>query len=117
MVIVADRKELLRHYKESHRPAGVFRILNVGENRSFVGSSTNVPGLLNRHRFELEMGSHRNKPLQADWNRLGESGFSFETLDLLDPPADDPSWNPAEEVAELETMWRERILAEGGELY
>lgn len=112
-----DRKELLRQYKESHRPTGVYRIFNVGANRSLLGSSTNVPGLLNRHRFELEMGSHRNKELQRDWNQQGESAFRFEPLDLIDPPSDNPSWDAGEDLAELEAMWRERLVAQGGELY
>jgi len=114
---MVDRKDILRRYKESHRPTGVFRILNRASGASFIGSSTNVPGLLNRHRFELEMGSHRNKALQADWNQLGEDGFVLETLDLIDPPADDPGWNASDDLAELEAMWRDRIVAEGGSLY
>lgn len=114
---MVDRRALTRQYKESERPIGVFRVHNVAANKSLLGSSKNVLGRLNRHRFDLEMGSHAHRELQADWLDLGESAFCFETLDLINAPVDDPSWDPAEDLAELEAMWRERIIAEGGALY
>ena len=79
---------------------------------AFLGSSVDVPSMLNRQRFELEIGSHKDRALQAEWNRCGPEGFAFEVLDTLEPP-DDPAYDPREDMAELLEMWRERLAADG----
>ena len=95
-----DRKEALRAYKENPPPMGVFAVRNIVDGKAFVGSAPNLPGRLNRERFDLEMGSHRDREMQADWDRLGEEGFTFEALDTLEP-SDDPAADTAEELATL----------------
>ena len=80
-----DRKELIREYKETPRPAGVYRVRNVVGGRSLLGSSPDVPAVLNRARFQLDAGLHPDKELQKDWRALGADAFVFETLDLLEP--------------------------------
>ena len=112
---VPDRKESVRRYKETARPMGVFRVRNASSGVSLVGTSVDVPAMLNRQRFQLEMGSHPNRALQRDFAELGEAAFAFDSLDLLEP-ADEPDADPAEELLALETMWRER-LAETGERF
>jgi len=112
----SERRALVRAHKETPRPMGVFRVRNVAESRSFVGSSTNLTGILNRHRFQLRAGNHASRPLQADWNRLGEDAFAFESLDELDPITE-PGHDPTPDLEELETLWRERLAAAGEELY
>jgi hypothetical protein len=72
-----DRKELIRQYKETPRPMGVFRVHNTVADRSFVGTSRDLPSMLNRQRFQLEHGSHPNRELQEDWDRLGAAAFAF----------------------------------------
>lgn len=103
-----DRIEMLRAYKESPPPMGVFAVRNTAEGRALIGGSPNVAGRLNRERFALEMGSHLSKPLQADWNRLGESAFAFEVLDTLEP-SDDPDFDSSAELSELAEMWAEKL--------
>lgn len=102
------RKELLREYKESPRPAGVYAVRNTVEGKALVGSSVNLPGMLNRIRFQLANGSSPFATLQADWNRLGEDAFVFETLDTLEP-SDDPTADPADDLAELVAMWLDKL--------
>ena len=79
------RKARIRRYKETLPPAGVFRVRNTATGKSLVGSSANLPGTLNRHRFQLERGSHPSRELQADWSALGPDAFEFEVLDQLKP--------------------------------
>jgi hypothetical protein len=114
---MADRKELLRRYKETPRPAGVFAVRNTAEGKALVGSSVNLPGMLNRQRFQLEAGGCPIRTMQADWDRLGESAFTFEVLDTLEPPDDDPSYDPAEDLAELLGMWIDRLGLPAEKLY
>ncbi|MCX6092506.1 MAG: GIY-YIG nuclease family protein [Candidatus Bipolaricaulota bacterium] len=111
-----DRKALVREYLETPRPAGVCAIRNTATGKTLLGSSPNLPGVLNRQRFQLENGSHPDVELQADWNTLGPDAFAFETLDLL-KPSDDPGYDPSEDLRVLKAMWLEKLTASGVPLY
>ena len=112
----ADRKTRIRDYKDTPRPAGVFRIHNTAKRKSLVGSTTDIPGMLNRQRFQLENGSHPDKELQKDWSELGPDVFEFETLDQLEP-RDDPAYDPNDDLVVLKRMWVEKLTATGETLY
>ena len=49
-----DKTAAKLEYKLSHRPMGVFQIRNTTNGKIFVDSSINVPGKINRHKFQLE---------------------------------------------------------------
>ena len=107
-----DRRELIRNYKETPLPAGVYRIRNAVNGRSVVGSSRNLPGMLNRQSFQLEHGSHPDRELQKDWKRFGPQAFSFEILDQLEPSSE-AGYDPAEDLRVLLDMWLEKLKAAG----
>ncbi len=111
-----DRREIIRNYKGTPRPAGVYRVRNTVNGRSVVGSSPNLPGILNRQRFQLERGSHPDRELQKDWNELGSEEFTFETLDQLEPSSE-AGYDPSEDLRVLLQMWREKLKASGELLY
>ncbi len=112
----ADRKALVREYLETPRPAGVYCVRNVSSGKLLLGSSSDLPGILNRQRFQLEGGLHPDRELQADWNVLGSDAFAFETLDLL-KPSDEPDYDSREDLRTLKTMWLEKLTAAGVSLY
>ena len=111
-----DRRELIRKYKETPPPAGVYQVRNMVNGKSAVGASPNLPGMLNRQRFQLEHGSHPDRELQSDWNEFGSRAFTFEILDQLEPSreADD---DPSEDLRVLAQMWREKLKSSGEPLY
>jgi hypothetical protein len=111
-----NRKARIRQYKETLPPVGVFRVRNPATGKSLVGSSTNLPGTLNRHRFQLERGSHPSRELQADWNALGADAFKFEVLDQL-KPSDKPDYDPTEDLKVLKELRLEKLKASGELLY
>lgn len=111
-----DRRDLIRKYKETPRPAGVYRVRNTVNGKSLVGSSLNLPGMLNRQRFELEHGSHPNQELQKDWNELGPDAFTFETLDRLEPSGEAGD-DPSEDLRVLLQIWFEKLGETGEPLY
>jgi hypothetical protein len=113
---LVDRKALRRQYRENVRPAGLFGVRNVTEGVLLVGTSVDLPGMLNRQRFQLELGSHPDKALQADWNRLGADAFSFETLDQLAPPAAATA-DVRDDLDTLRDMWLQKLADEGQRLY
>ena len=111
-----DRKTRIREYKETPRPAGVYQVRNSVTGRSLIGSTTDLPGMLNRQRFQLENGSHPDKELQKDWSEFGSDKFEFEILDQLEP-SDDPNYDPAEDLISLKNMWIEKLKESGETLY
>jgi len=111
-----DRKTLIRQYKETPRPMGVFRVHNTADDRSLVGTSRDLPSMLNRQRFQLDHGSHPNRALQEDWNRLGQEAFVLEVLDTLDP-ADRSESDLVDDLAVLEQLWLDKLLPYGARGY
>ena len=103
-----NRKEMVRAYRETARPMGIFRVHNTVSDRSFVGRSLDLPSILNRMRAQLSFGGHPNRALQRDWNELGPDAFAFEVLDTL-PPTDDEAYDPADDLSILEALWLERL--------
>jgi hypothetical protein len=106
--MTADRKALIRQYKETPRTRGVGRVHNTRDDKSFVVTSRDLPAFLNRQRAQLRIGSHPNGKLQEDWKALGEESFAFEVLDTL-TPKDEPGYDPKDDLAVLETMWLEKL--------
>jgi hypothetical protein len=103
-----DRKELIRQYKDTPRPMGVFRVVHTASGKCLVGTSVDLPSVLNRERAQLRLGGHRNEALQRDWNSFGADAFVFEVLDTLTPP-DEPGYDPTGDLQVLEQMWLEKL--------
>ncbi len=105
---MADRKELIRQYKQKIVPMGIFQIRNLINGKIFVGSSKNLQNFANRHKFQLKLGSHKNKDLQDDYIKYGGVNFVFEIIDHL-PEKEDPAYNYTRDLKVLEDMWLEKL--------
>jgi hypothetical protein len=105
---VKSRKEINQEYAERVKPAGVFQVKNLKNGKVLLGSSLNLEGSLNKHRFMLKIGSHTNKALQADWNEFAAEQFVFEILEEVERK-DDPNFNLKDELALLEMIWLEKL--------
>lgn len=106
------KAELKQSYKLSHRPVGVYQFKNNASGKIMVGSSPNLDGIENRHRFQLKMGMHPNKELQQDWKELGDEQFSFEVLEIV-KPHEDGNLDYSEELSILEELWLEKLQPYG----
>jgi hypothetical protein len=84
------RKQLVREYKERKKKIGIFAIRNKATGKIFLDRTMNLDVAFNKHRFQLNMGSHPQKEMQADWVEFGEANFSYEPLETLDDAPDDP---------------------------
>lgn len=102
------KKELKREYQQSPRPMGVYQIRNLVKDKVLLGSSLNLPGIFNRYKFQLQMGSHRNKILQTEWNEFGSKNFAFEILDELTATSE-PGRDYREELIFLEDLWLDKL--------
>lgn len=87
---------------------GVYQIKNTVNGKVLIGSSRNLPGILNRFRSELKLGSCRNSALQNEWEQFGSGAFEFEELEVLEP-LDDPAYDPSEDLKILEELWTEKV--------
>ena len=112
----ADRRAKIREYKEAARPAGVFRVRNTETGRTLIGHSVDLPGMLNRQRFQLRSGAHPNGELQSDWRQWGADAFAFEVVDLLEP-AEGSEQISTEDLKSLAAAWAEKLAEEGVPLY
>jgi group I intron endonuclease len=111
-----NKKELKREYKQTLRQMGVFQIRNTANNKVFIGSSLNLDGIFNRHEFQLKMGGHPNKALQADWNQFGAENFEFEILEELFP-RENPGYDYRADLEVLEDLWLEKLEPYGDKGY
>ncbi|HEX7599263.1 MAG TPA: GIY-YIG nuclease family protein [Polyangia bacterium] len=102
------RAELRRDYKETPRQSGIFQIKNTKTGKILLGSSTNLHGPLNKHRFMLSIGRHDNVPLQNDWKQFGPEAFAFEILEVV-KPSDQPAFCLEDELTLLEQIWLEKL--------
>ena len=102
------KEELKREYRERKKPAGVFQVRNKANGRILLGSSLNLEGPLNSHKFMLTIGKHRNEALQMDWDAFGADQFTFEILETV-KVSDDPQFDLKDELTLLEEIWIEKL--------
>jgi group I intron endonuclease len=103
-----DKKKLISDYKNTKVPMGIYMIKNKVTGKVLLGSSLNLNGPLNRHKFELKTGMHKNPELMEDWKKYGEENFSFEFLETL-KYHDDPEYNYEDDLKLLEMMTIEKF--------
>ncbi len=103
-----DKKALVREYKETRRPMGVYCIRNTVNGKLLVARSVDLPSILNRQRGQLRSGRHPNPTLQKDLVEYGVEAFVVEVLDTLEPPAQADS-DPAVDLRTLEQMWLDKL--------
>ena len=107
-----SRAELKRQYKETPKQAGIFLVTNTQNGKVLLGSSTNLHGPLNKHRFLLTHRMHPIKRLQEDWDRYGAQAFTFEVVEVIQAK-DDPAFCLEDELRLLEEIWIEKTGALG----
>jgi hypothetical protein len=107
-----DKSSPKKESKQAKRPMGVYRIRNTRNNKSYVGFDIDLSARINRHKAELNFGSHRNRELQVEWNPFGESFSQFEVLDELNHKENSPA-SPIEELQVLAEMWTRKLEKAG----
>ena len=111
-----DRKARIREYKDTPHPMGIYQIKNKVNGKILIGSSVNLPAIINRCKAELKIGSYRNIVLQQEWKQFGSENFEFNELENLEP-TDDPTYDPAEDLYVLEALWMEKLAPFGDKGY
>lgn len=59
---------------------GIYEILNLVDNKFYIGSSIRMGTRFASHRRELRRGEHSNLILQRAWDKYGEAWFQFKPI-------------------------------------
>ncbi len=62
--------------------AGVYSIININNNKRYIGSTKNFSNRLYHHENMLKNKNHHSLHLQKSWNKYGESSFVFDILEI-----------------------------------
>lgn len=101
------RRDAARRARDAFPPMGVYLIRNRETGQVVVASSRNVYGAINRIRFELRLGSHPDKALQAQWDHGHPGQFDFDVVELLQE-REGAGIDYAAELCMLEQLYREQ---------
>lgn len=63
---------------------GIYKIINLENNKCYIGSAVNIRTRINKHRYELETNTHNNKYLLRSFKKNGINSFQVEILELFD---------------------------------
>jgi group I intron endonuclease len=67
---------------------GIYKIINVVNNKFYVGSAVDLKRRKAQHFSKLRTGKHNNRHLQATWLKYGEQAFVFAVVEELPDDAD-----------------------------
>ena len=106
----ARKRELKEHYKAMSPEMGVFVFRCVPTGKNYVGWTHDLKGTLNSLRFQLELGSCREKVLQEAWRVHGGAAFCVDVLEKLPYDKDDETKTDySEELTLLCRLWQEKL--------
>ena len=100
------RRAAARQARDTFPPMGIYAVRDRASGHLVLGASRNVHAAMNRARFELRMGKHADRVLQAEWNRSGVDGLAFEVLELV-KERENAAYDYASELKALEQIHRE----------
>lgn len=93
--------------------SGTYQIVNLINNKKYVGSSKNIIRRWFIHKSALKNNRHHCVYLQRSWNKHGEATFKFEILKALDHPTEEQLF--AEELIAIKELLPEyNVGAVGG---
>jgi DNA ligase-1 len=64
------------------KTTGIYEIKNIINNKTYIGSSTNIEQRWRKHISELNNNIHSNKHLQSSWNKYGKENFKFNIIEI-----------------------------------
>lgn len=61
--------------------SGIYKIKNVINNKSYIGSSININNRIKQHKESLLKGKHHSIKLQRSYDKYGVNNFKFEIIE------------------------------------
>lgn len=63
--------------------SGIYKIVNIENNKSYIGSAVNLKIRINRHYYELINHTHNNQYLLRSFIKYGKDAFKIELLEVF----------------------------------
>jgi predicted GIY-YIG superfamily endonuclease len=79
--------------------SGIYQIRCVANDKIYIGSAVDIQQRWIHHRATLRSGNHRNKHLQAAWDKYGEDAFEFTILEYAS----------RDDLLKTEQSWMDRL--------
>jgi len=78
---IRDGGILVTQFKNYQNKTGIYKILNLVNNKYYIGSAKNLYVRFHGHLSKLHKNIHDNEHLQRSWNKYGEDNFKFYILE------------------------------------
>ena len=111
-----DKKQISKDYKQQKQPTGIYAVHNKVDNKMYIGTSKNLPAVVRRFEFTLQMESFPYQELIDDYKKLGKDNFEVKILDELELKNETEKEIDAELIS-LEELWIEKLKSEGVSFY
>jgi group I intron endonuclease len=69
----------------SNMSCGIYKIVNIKNNKVYIGSSINLDSRKYKHFWMLEKNIHDNNYLQSSYNKYGKDTFYFDIVEVCLP--------------------------------
>lgn len=79
-----QRRKAVRDFKEKSATPGIFAVRCLVTDERWLGPSRNLEAQQNGIWFQLRLGTHRVKPMQAAWNAHGEDNLVYEIVEAFE---------------------------------
>lgn len=70
----------MKELKKEYNICGIYKIINIQNNYTYIGSSKNVRLRIYKHFWELKNNRHSNEHLQNAYNKYGKDSFDWELV-------------------------------------
>lgn len=72
-----------KYYGNANK-AGIYRIVNLINDKVYVGRASRFKGRWSTHLCTLSKNKHHNGYLQNEFNKYGEDAFQFEVIEIVE---------------------------------
>jgi len=103
-----SKKDLKEQYKNREIIGGIYRINCSGSGETWLRSTIDMQGSLNRFTFSVSVGSAPEMCMKQAWEKYGKSTFSFEALEEMKKKDEQTPQEFKEDMKTLFELWKER---------
>lgn len=82
---------------------GIYEIVNIKNNKRYIGLSQNINERWKQHKYELNYSRHHNVNLQNDWIKYGIKSFRFNVIQEI---------QNIDDLSYFERYWWENAIGE-----
>ena len=111
-----NKKQIRKDYKQQKQPSGIYAVHNKVDNKMYIGTSKNLPAVVRRFEFTLQMDSFPYQDLIDDYKKHGKENFEMKILDEIEFK-NETEKEITIELNSLEELWIEKLTVEGVRFY